>query len=107
MRKAVREEVKYGSDWIKILVTGTRFSFLFLFFFFDEIVYDVLLFLIGTFLGSGDNPNNTMYSSEEIEIAVREAASLGVPVMAHAHGTAGIKMAIKAGVRSIEHGMQK
>jgi imidazolonepropionase-like amidohydrolase len=79
MRKAVREEVKYGSDWIKILVTGT-------------------------FLGSGDNPQNTMFSNEEIVTAVSEAKMLNVPVMCHAHGTEGIKMAIRAGARSIEHG---
>jgi imidazolonepropionase-like amidohydrolase len=37
-------------------------------------------------------------------MAVREAKMLNVPVMAHAHGTEGIKIAIRAGARSIEHG---
>eukprot|EP01127_Copromyxa_protea_P018095 TRINITY_DN5621_c0_g1_i1.p1 TRINITY_DN5621_c0_g1~~TRINITY_DN5621_c0_g1_i1.p1 ORF type:complete len:395 (+),score=75.25 TRINITY_DN5621_c0_g1_i1:26-1210(+) len=79
MRKAVREEIKHGSDWIKLLVTGT-------------------------FMSDGDDPSKVYFARDEIEMAVREATMLGVPVMAHAHGTEGIKMAIEAGVRSIEHG---
>lgn len=79
MRKAVREEVKYGSDWIKLLVTGA-------------------------FMSAGDNPRDVHLSPEELATAVEEADRLGVPVMAHAHATEGIKQAIRAGVRSIEHG---
>lgn len=79
MRKAVREEIKYGSDWIKLLVTGA-------------------------FMSAGDRPEDVHYSEEEVRMAVEEAARHGVPVMAHAHATAGIKLAIRSGVRSIEHG---
>jgi imidazolonepropionase-like amidohydrolase len=79
IRKAVREEVKYGSDWIKILVTGA-------------------------FTSVGDNPRNVAFSPEELRAAVEEANRLGVPVAAHAHAAEGIKQAVAAGVRSIEHG---
>lgn len=79
VRKAVREEIKNGSDWIKLLVTGA-------------------------FMTSGDNPQNVHFSPKELQAAVEEANRRGVPVMAHAHSTEGIKQAVKAGVRSIEHG---
>jgi imidazolonepropionase-like amidohydrolase len=79
MRKAVREEIKHGSDWIKLLVTGA-------------------------FMSAGDRPEDVHFSEDEVRMAVEEAARHGVPVMAHAHATAGIKLAIRAGVRSIEHG---
>jgi imidazolonepropionase-like amidohydrolase len=79
MRKAVREEIKYGSDWIKLLVSGA-------------------------FMTVGDNPADVHFSPAELEVAVDEARRRNVPVMAHAHATEAIKMAIRAGVRSIEHG---
>ncbi len=79
IRKAVRREVKYGSDWIKVLATGA-------------------------FMTAGDNPMQVHFSPEELRALVEEADRLGVPVMAHAHSTAGIKQAVLAGVRSIEHG---
>jgi imidazolonepropionase-like amidohydrolase len=79
MRKAVRQEIKYGSDWIKLLVTGA-------------------------FMSTGDNPADVHFSAEEVRVAVEEAARHNVPVMAHAHAAEGIKLAIRAGVRSIEHG---
>ncbi len=79
MRKAVREEIKHGSDWIKLLVTGA-------------------------FMSAGDSPQDVHFSPEELAVAVEEAGRHGVPVMAHAHAAEGIKQAIRAGVRSIEHG---
>lgn len=79
MRKAVREEIKYGSDWIKLLVSGA-------------------------FMTAGDNPQNVHFSKEELEVAMDEATRRDVPVMAHAHSTEAIKMSIKAGARTIEHG---
>jgi len=79
MRRAVREEIKYGADWIKLLVTGA-------------------------FMSAGDNPKDVHFSPEELEVAVAEATRLGVPVMAHAHSAEGVKQAVRAGVRSIEHG---
>jgi len=79
VRKAIRREVKFGSDWIKLLVTGA-------------------------FMSVGDNPRNVAFSAEELKVAMEEAKRLNVPVAAHAHATAGINMAVKAGARSIEHG---
>lgn len=79
VRKAIREEIKYGSDWIKLLVTGA-------------------------FMSAGDNPQSVHLSDAELAAALNEAGLRGVPVMAHAHSTEGIKKAIRAGVRSIEHG---
>jgi imidazolonepropionase-like amidohydrolase len=79
IRKAVRNEIKYGSDWIKLLVTGA-------------------------FMTAGDNPRNVHFSLEELKAAVEEANRRDVPVMAHAHAAEGIKLAVRAGVRTIEHG---
>ncbi len=79
MRKAVRQEIKFGSDWIKILVTGA-------------------------FVSTGDDPQHVHFSPEELAAVVAEAARRRVPVMAHAHAAEGIKQAVRAGVRSIEHG---
>ena len=79
MLKAVRSEAKYGADWIKLLVTGA-------------------------FMTVGDNPQNVAFSPDELKSAVEEANRLGLPVAVHAHATEGIKQAVRAGVRSIEHG---
>ena len=79
VRKAIRREIKYGSDWIKLLVTGA-------------------------FMSVGDNPKNIAFSPEELRAAVEEADRHGLPVAAHAHAAEGIKQAVLAGVRSIEHG---
>ncbi len=79
IRKAIRNEIKYGSDWIKILVTGA-------------------------FHSVGDDPRNVAFSPDELAEAVAEASRHNVPVAAHAHATEGINQAIRAGVRSIEHG---
>jgi len=75
----VREEVKYGADVIKIAATGGVLS-------------------------KGDSPEATQFSDEEIRAVVVEAHRLGRKVAAHAHGAAGIKQAVLAGVQSIEHG---
>ena len=81
MRKAVREEIKYGSDWIKLLVTR-RVS-----------------------MSVGDDPRNVALQPGGIASrGRREANRHGVPVAAHAHAADGIKQAVAAGVRSIEHG---
>jgi imidazolonepropionase-like amidohydrolase len=78
-RKAVREEIKYGSDWIKVLASGAMMS-------------------------AGNDPDKAHFSPEELRAIVEESNRLGVPVAAHAHSAAGIRAAIDAGVRSIEHG---
>jgi imidazolonepropionase-like amidohydrolase len=77
--KAVRTNLKYGADFIKILVTGAVQS-------------------------SGIHPNAQQYSDAEIEAAVTEARRWGKQVAAHAHGIEGIKAAIRAGVRTVDHG---
>ena len=77
--KQVRENVKYGSDLIKVMATGGVVS-------------------------EGDNPALAQYSPEELKAIVETAHGLGRKVAAHAHATAGIKNAVLAGVDSIEHG---
>src|SRR5262249_30922579 len=77
--KAVRTNFKYGADFIKILATGAVLS-------------------------KGIPPGSQQYSDAEIQAAVTEARRWGRPVAAHAHGTDGIKAAIRAGVRTIDHG---
>lgn len=79
MRYAVRNEVKYGSTWIKVLVTGA-------------------------FMSSGDNPQDIHLSQAELDALFSEAKMRQVPVMAHAHSAKGIIKSIHAGARSIEHG---
>ncbi len=78
VRQQVRENVKYGADLIKFCATGGVLS-------------------KGTLIGS------QQYTLEEMEALVDEAHTLGRKVAAHAHGTTGIKTAIRAGVDSIEH----
>jgi imidazolonepropionase-like amidohydrolase len=77
--KAVRTNLKNGADFIKILATGAVLS-------------------------KGITPGAQQYSDAEIQAAVTEARRWGRPVAAHAHGTEGIKAAIRAGVRTIDHG---
>ena len=77
--KAVRTNFKNGADFIKILATGAVLS-------------------------KGIEPGSQQYSDEEIRAAVTEAARWGRHVAAHAHGSGGIKAAIRAGVRTIDHG---
>src|SRR5206468_6588886 len=77
--KAVRLQIKYGADVIKTCATGGVLS-------------------------EGDAVGATQYSFEELKALVEEATKLGRKVAAHAHGTEGIKIAVRAGVSSIEHG---
>jgi imidazolonepropionase-like amidohydrolase len=74
-----REIIKYGADVIKIAATGGVLS-------------------------KGDSPGAEQFSDDEIRAIVTEAHRLGRKVAAHAHGAAGIKQAVLAGVDSIEHG---
>jgi imidazolonepropionase-like amidohydrolase len=76
--KTVRENVKYGADWIKVLATGGVMS-------------------------AGTDPGRADYTEAELRAVVEAAASRGRDVAAHAHGGEGIKRAARAGVRSIEH----
>ena len=77
--RKVREMVRAGADVIKIASSGG-------------------------FLSPSDDPMEPNYSQDEVDAIVRTAADLGAWVMSHAHGPEGIKRAIRAGVRSIDHG---
>jgi imidazolonepropionase-like amidohydrolase len=79
MRRAVQMNLAHGVDWIKILATERA--------------------------GTADtDPRKQVYTEDEIRAIVQEAATKNVPVEAHAHGDEGAMAAVKAGVRSIEHG---
>jgi imidazolonepropionase-like amidohydrolase len=77
-RKRVRELRKYGAQVIKICATGGVFS-------------------------RNTEPGQQQLSLAEMQAVVQEAHQWGLKVAAHAHGTAGIKDAIRAGVDTIEH----
>lgn len=77
--KRTRQVIKYGADVIKICATGGVLSF-------------------------GDDPRASQYTIEEMRAIVAEAHRLGRKVAAHAHGGDGIRLAVLAGVDSIEHG---
>lgn len=80
MRKKVRELVRAGADVIKVATSGGVLS-------------------------PRDNPTHAHFSLEELQTLVAEASAAGIWVMAHAQATEGIKNAIRAGIRSIEHGI--
>ncbi|HEY0943349.1 MAG TPA: amidohydrolase family protein [Steroidobacter sp.] len=78
IRDRVRQLIGGGATFIKIIATGAV-------------------------LAAGTTPGAAEYSEAEIRAAVDEAAQYGIFVTAHAHGAEGIKRAVRAGVRSIEH----
>ena len=78
IRKLVRQEVKYGADVIKVAATAGVLS--------EE-----------------DSVGAPQFSQEELNALVQEAHMWERKVAAHAHGTEGIKRAIRAGVDSVEH----
>jgi len=80
MRKRVRQVIRAGADVIKVCASGGVMS-------------------------TRDDPRHAQFSYAELAVCVEEAAATGRSVMAHAHGAAGIKQALRAGVRSIEHGV--
>jgi len=79
VRAAVRLQIKYGADVIKVCATGGVLS-------------------------QGDEVGAQQYTEEELRVAVETAHLLGRRVATHAHGTEGIKVAVRAGVNSIDHG---
>ncbi len=79
VRRAVRTNIKFGADHIKITATGG-------------------------ILSQGDAPSASQFADDELRAAVEEAARLGRKVAAHAHGARGVIAAVNAGVASIEHG---
>jgi len=78
-RKGVRRRLREGADLIKILTTGAVFS-------------------------KENPPTRVGFTQPEIDALVDESHRLGLKVACHAHGTAGIRGALLAGVDSIEHG---
>ena len=79
LRKKVRENIKRGADWIKVLAGAGVLS--------EE-----------------ESAGAPQYSQQELDAVVTEAAMWGRKVAAHAHGAEAIKRAARAGVASVEHG---
>jgi imidazolonepropionase-like amidohydrolase len=80
MRRKVRELIRNGADVIKVATSGGVLS-------------------------PRDDPRHAHFRPDELEALVSEAAAAGRWVMAHAQGSEGIKNAVRAGIRSIEHGI--
>ncbi len=80
MRAKVRVLVRMGADVIKVAVSGGVLS-------------------------PRDKPTHAHFRLEELKVLVEEATAAGIWVMAHAQATPGIKNAIRAGIRSIDHGI--
>jgi tryptophan 2-monooxygenase len=79
IRTRVRQEIRAGADWIKFAATGG-------------------------FASALDDFGQATYSQEEMDVLVATAADLGIPASPHSFGDEGIQRAVRAGVRSIEHG---
>jgi imidazolonepropionase-like amidohydrolase len=80
MRHKVRELIRMGADVIKVATSGGVLS-------------------------PRDKPTHAHFRLEELEVLVEEANAAGIFVMAHAQAAPGIKNAIRAGIRSIDHGI--
>lgn len=80
MRRKVRELIQMGADVIKVATSGGVLS-------------------------PRDDPRHAHFAMDELDMCVREASAAGRFVMAHAQATDGIKNAVRAGIRSIEHGI--
>ena len=80
VRKVARQLLRAGAEVLKVCATGGVLS-------------------------PSDDPRHSQFTEEELRVIVTEAAMQGRHVMAHAQGTDGIKNALRAGVRSIEHGI--
>jgi imidazolonepropionase-like amidohydrolase len=79
IRTRVRQQIRAGADWIKFAATGG-------------------------FASPSDDPGHATYSQEEMDVLVATARDLDIPVTPHSYGDEGIRRAVRAGVRSIEHG---
>ena len=80
VRRVVRELIRAGADVIKVATSGGVLS-------------------------ARDDPRHGHFRDEEVAMMVTEAAAAGITVMAHAQAADGIKVAVRNGVRSIEHGI--
>ena len=76
--KAAREQIKGGADFVKIMATGG--------------------------VNSDTRPEFSQLNLEEMTAAITEAHRAGKKTATHAHGKAGIKTAVLAGIDSVEHG---
>ncbi|MCS7483780.1 amidohydrolase family protein [Umezawaea endophytica] len=79
LRRNVREAFRRGASFLKLCVTGGV-------------------------VGGNDRLTDTQFTVEEIAVAVQEAASRGTYVTVHAHNNEGIRNAVEAGARCVEHG---
>lgn len=79
LRRNVRESFRRGATFLKLCVTGGV-------------------------VGGHDRLDDTQFTTAEIAVAVEEAAARGTYVTVHAHNNAGIRNAVRAGVRCVEHG---
>jgi imidazolonepropionase-like amidohydrolase len=79
-RRAVREQLREGADYIKICVTGGL-------------------------TGEKESPEEVQFSPEEVKVIVEEANKKFKKVSAHAQGLPGTRMAVQLGVQLIEHGV--
>ncbi|MFI6468214.1 amidohydrolase family protein [Streptomyces sp. NPDC050538] len=80
MRRTARTLLRAGAEVLKVCTTGGVLS-------------------------PRDDPRHSQFTPEELNILVTEATAQGRYVMAHAQGAEGIKNAVRAGIRSIEHGI--
>ena len=80
MRQRVRQLISAGADVIKVATSGGVVS-------------------------PRSNPRRAQFAPAELDVLVEEATAAGIFVMAHAQAAAGIKNAIRSGIRSIEHGV--
>jgi imidazolonepropionase-like amidohydrolase len=80
VRRVVRQQIRAGADWIKVMATGGVYSLM-------------------------DAPDAVQYTVDEMRVMGEEADDAGLRgVLAHAENGRGIKNALRAGIRSIEHG---
>jgi imidazolonepropionase-like amidohydrolase len=80
IRQAVREQLKRGADFIKVMTTGARSVEL-------------------------EDPDPAQLTRAEIATLVEESHRMGYRVAAHAEGLAGTEIAVEEGIDTIEHGM--
>ena len=78
-RKAAREQLKAGADWIKIMGTGGVMT-------------------------EGVEPGSPQLNEDELRAAIEEGHKVGAKAATHSQGMTGIKNALRAGVDSVEHG---
>ena len=80
IRRAVREQLRHGADFVKVMTTGARSVEL-------------------------EDPDPAQLTGTEVATLVEEAHRLGYRVAAHAEGLPGTEIAIETGIDTIEHGM--